>query len=646
MCMRFLFLMLFFFCITASGQVILSGKKSVVANSEDTLVVDSGRKDSLAVFKPTIDDYHYFTRFSERKIFDTSFALERSYQFTQYNNRDNFGKIQFANAGSGFQTLQYNFNPEQTLSLLPTNKSYGILGINDVRYYDVKTPTTTFVYHNTMGNGGELQSTYTQNIGKSFNFALEYLGLRSQGLYKRSLAANNNTVFSAHFLSKDGKYEAFAHFLHQNVNNEENGGISDLDIFLSGDSRFKNRLNLAVNLQNSDSRFAYRRYYFSQEFRPFSSGKFPFKIRHTLYHQGNKYYFNQATLEPYYQALSPVLVGASLDAKKFSKNLSNTISILFDKEKFKLEGGVRYQNIKFGLDNVASGIYPGFPKTYQENRLGVVGKLQMKLWNTFDLLSDAEYSNGKILGNEIRVENTASFTPIPDYKAEVSLNFYSAAPSFNYLLNYSPYQTFNYDYSGFQNQNILEMGGKVNLKYLKSNLFATYYRIDHLAYFDMFQQPQQAVSGTNISQIGGEATLDFHKFHLNTRVLFQSTLTNTSLFPTPHFVGRFNLYYQDKVFKKAAEIQTGIKAYYFTKFASREFLPMLNEFILPNDKSYSIGGQPIVDVYFNFRVKRMFFYIEGQQVTTTFMQNKSYTAPYYPIYDFRLNLGIVWYLFH
>jgi hypothetical protein len=32
-----------------------------------------------------------------------------------------------------------------------------------------------------MKQGAALNSTYTQNIGKNFNFAVEYMGLRSQG---------------------------------------------------------------------------------------------------------------------------------------------------------------------------------------------------------------------------------------------------------------------------------------------------------------------------------------------------------------------------------------------------------------------------------------------------------------------------------
>ena len=129
------------------------------------------------------------------------------------------------------------------------------------------------------------------------------------------------------------------------------------------------------------------------------------------------------------------------------------------------------------------------------------------------------------------------------------------------------------------------------------------------------------------------------------RLHFQHNLSENALFPSPKFIGRANLYYKTSAFKKAAEIMGGIKLYYFTKFASREYAPILNEFILPTN-GYNIGGKPIVEAYFNMKVKRMQIYLEGQNISTTFAKNKAFTAPYYPLYDFRLNIGIIWYLFH
>ena len=646
--MKYILFILFSLSFVARAQVVNKADVKSQPKKEDTLVIDSGKKDSLKIFKPTINDYQYQTQFSEKKVFDTVMTFDKTYIFSQQNNKDNFGRIQPANIGSGFNPLVFEVNDEQNLSLLPSNKSYMIIGANDVKYYDVKTPTASFVYHNAMRNGAALKSTYTQNIGKRFNFALEYMGLRSQGLYRNSLAANNNTLFSGHYVSKSGNYELFAHYLHQNVNNQESGGITEDNLFQSGDSNYSNRQNAQVSLASSSSQFSYRRYYLSHQLTPFNAEKFPFSIRHTISHQGNKYYYNQTTPETYwYDAPTDLVNGFPLTTKKYSENFSNTVSLIFNNEKFKLDAGVRYQIIKFGVTDIAS-INNGFPfpNELKENRIGAVGNLQVKLWDKIQLNSFLEFSNGSQFKSYLKTTNNLKFEPVKDYFVNAKVNFQSAYPSFNYLLNTSVYNNFNYYLENAKNQSVMEVGGSINLKWFKTEIFANYFRIDNYTYFDSNGSPKQSDNSVNISQIGGDATFSFNKFHLNTRLHFQNTLTNKELLPLPGFVGRANFFYQTQAFKKAAEIQAGVKVYYFSKFASREYFPILNEYILPRADSFSIGGQPIADVYINMKVKKMFFFIEGQQIGTVISNNKAYAFPHYPVYDFRLNIGIVWYLFN
>lgn len=645
--MKYILLIILFFGSLYNAQVIVNKTDSnrLEKKLSDTVVIDSGKKDSLKIFKPTIQDYQYQTQYSEKKIFDTVMTFDKTTVFSQYNNRDNFGRVQFANIGAGFNPLSYDLDAEQNLSLLPSNKSYGILGADEIRYYDVKTPTATFIYHTAMRNGAALQSTYTQNIGKRFNFALEYMGLRSQGMYRNSLAANNNTLFSGHYVSKSGNYELFAHYLHQNVNNQENGGIVDDDLFQSGNSE-SNKWNAQVNLDGSSSQYSYRRYYLSHQFTPFNSEKFPFRIRHTLFNQGNKYYYNQSTVEDYwYTTASEIVTGFSPSTRKYSNNLSNTVSLVLDNEKFKLDAGVRYQMLKFGLNEINLPLVD-VPAELKENRLGAVGNLQVKLFDKFQLNSFLEFSKGSQFGNYLKTTNNVKFEPIKDYFVNAKVNFQSVYPSFNYLANSSAYRRFNYYLQDAKNQSVTEIGGSINLKWFKSELFANYFRIDNYTYFDSSAAPRQSENSLNISQIGGDATFSFSKFHLNTRVQFQSALSNKELLPMPSFIGRANFFFQSQAFKNAAEIQAGIKVYYFSKFASREYFPILNEYILPTDDSFSIGGQPIADLYINMKVKKMFFFIEGQQMGTLISYNKAYAFPHYPVYDFRLNIGIVWYLFN
>ena len=281
----------------------------------------------------------------------------------------------------------------------------------------------------------------------------------------------------------------------------------------------------------------------------------------------------------------------------------------------------------------------------KENRIGIIGNIALKVWNKFDLNSSLEISNGTKLGNYINSKNQITFEPIKDYFLNAYLNIKSSVPSFNYLLNASFYEDYNYSFTDFKNQNILNLGADIQLKWFNTRLFLNYFRIDQMAYFNTDKTPQQSSSPVNISQIGGEATFNYGKFHLNTKLHFQSVMNNKELLPLPSFIGRANVYYQNKIFRKAAEIQTGIKVYYFSKFTSREYFPILNEFVLSSN-SNNIGGQPIADAYINLKVKRMLIYAEAQHFNASLTKNKSFAAPFYPIADFRLNLGIVWYLFH
>ena len=630
-------------CLFFYAQILKKTDKNIVTE-KDSIVVDSGKKDSLKIFKPTINDYLFQTQFSEKKVFDTVFSIDKDYQFTQYNNRDNFGKIQFANIGSGFQDLVFGLNKEQNLSVLPNKKSYFILGKDDIKYYDVKTPTTSFIYHTAMQQGAALQSTYTQNVGKNFNFAVEYMGLRSLGFYRRELAASNSFIFSAHFNSKNERYKFFTHYIHQNVNNEENGGISDLSLFLGDNSDFKNRQNLPVNLTSTESRFSSRRYYFSQEFQFVNSEKYPFKIRHTFSQQTNKYRYIQNGTESYYK--KTLLEDFDTYAYKFSSNFSNTVTLLFDKPTFKLEAGVRYQKINLGTDReLPSTVGVSIPLDNKENRLGAVGNLEIKLFDKIDLKSALEYSNGSTFGNFLLSENNLKFTVFQDYILDAHVNLQTSKPSFNYLINPSFYKEFNYNFLNAKNENSLEIGGKINLKWFDTSLFGNYFRIDNYTYIGSDKLPKQSASSLNISQIGGETTFKYWKLNFNAKLLFQSALSEKELYPMPNFVGRINAFYQTKAFKNAAEIQTGVKVYYFSEFKSRDYFPVLNEFV-SSTNPFTIGGKPIADAYFNMKVKRMMVYAQAQHFNTTFMKNKSFAAPYFPIYDFRLNLGIVWYLIH
>jgi hypothetical protein len=72
------------------------------------------------------------------------------------------------------------------------------------------------------------------------------------------------------------------------------------------------------------------------------------------------------------------VTGAPLTSKKYSDNFSNTVSLVWDNEKFKLDAGLRYQMLKFGSNEITLPILV-IPTEIKESRIGAVGNLQIKL---------------------------------------------------------------------------------------------------------------------------------------------------------------------------------------------------------------------------------------------------------------------------
>lgn len=80
--MKYILFIFSFFSFAAQAQIVDKAEvKNPPVKKEDTLVIDSGKKDSLKIFKPTIEDYQFQTQFSEKKVFDTVMTFDKTHIF-------------------------------------------------------------------------------------------------------------------------------------------------------------------------------------------------------------------------------------------------------------------------------------------------------------------------------------------------------------------------------------------------------------------------------------------------------------------------------------------------------------------------------------------------------------------------------------
>jgi len=189
--MRYLLgvLLLFFFLQKTQAQIDPNNPEAI----QDSLQEFGKREvanDSLKVHTPVISDYKYWRQGDiSPTVVDTALTVESFYR-QNFTHKDVFVKMYFPNFGQTFNPLEYE-ESRNRIHLLPTGKSFNYLFPEDVRYYDVKTPTTEFLFENGLREGQYLSTTFTHNLTPQLNYSVRYRGLRSMGRYQNNLAANN-----------------------------------------------------------------------------------------------------------------------------------------------------------------------------------------------------------------------------------------------------------------------------------------------------------------------------------------------------------------------------------------------------------------------------------------------------------------------
>ncbi len=611
--------------------------------------------DSLEIHHPTIQDYKYWTeRNSQLEIIDTTLTIESFYN-QNFTQKDVFGKMFFPNFGQTFNPLEYEErNPR--VQLLPTGKSFNYLYPEDIKYYDVKTPTTEFIYENGLREGQYLSTTFTHNLTPQLNYSVRYRGLRSAGRYQNNFASNNAFIAAISYRSKNERFKLWTHFISQNIDNEENGGIQDLNQFINDDSlRTTNRQNILVNLDYTDTEFDARRFHLGASYGLFGKPKSdslgtrtPLRIKNVFSYEKQKYLHKENQAEDYYQ--SAVFTDMGRRNLKSFETLQNTSTLEFTwGERLLLEAGFRYENVKlYSPDALTQGLV-NIPKQLDDQLLGGIAKLYFDWNEKIKLNADAEFKSGEFFKSQYNINAVLDIQPIEGYHIIGGILAQSAYPSLNVIYNQSFYKDFNYYNSSFENTNTQKLFGKIDLDKLKTDVEATLYNIEKYVYIAPDFRPRQLDGSISLFQIKANNLLTYKKFNLRTTVQYQKVTQNEAFLPLPDLIARASLYWQSKVFDNKAEVQIGFNAAYFTEFESREFFPVINEFMLQRSDTpmgiQKIGGFPMLDFFLNIKVDRMRIYLRADHFNTFWGENNYYSAPYTPFRDFKIQMGVKWYLF-
>jgi len=614
------------------------------------------QSDSLNTFSTTTVTLSGQTKYTDYKIIshkrdttyvDTTLTLQKEYKFN-YLRKDLFESLEFHNQGQAVNNLGYRFNnvyrfPDIGFSA----KQASYLDIEDIKYYEVPTPTSEVLYRTGLQQGQVLDALFSLNFSRRLNVSLSYKGLRSLGAYRRALVSNGNFRSSFQYRTKKNQYEVKGHLTSQDFFHQENGGLTaeSLANFREDDPNFSTRARLDVNLINAESQFDGRRIYIAQSYKLLSvkdsinNKDFSnLKIGHVLTNENKTYEFIQGTLTPDF--FGTANSSNPRDKKATSKITNNELNLEFNSKyvlgKFKAKTNIT--SYSYGYDTILNSNSTLSRLKIAGNAVSFGADWNAKIKN-FQLNADASITpgNGRLSGNFLKGEAVYEKDSVFSIKGTLLLS--SKLPNFNTLLHQSEYDAFNWDNNGiFSNVNTRDIGFDVKSKWLNASLNFT--NLDNYTYFDEASKPQQFTDQVAYLKVKVNREFRLGKFALDNTLMYQNVSSGSSVFRVPEFVTRNTFYYTDYWFKgKPMLVNIGVTFKYFTKYNANAYNPLLAEFRIQNEEQI---GFPTVDVFLNAQVRRTRLYFKVDNATSSLTDRNYFSAPNYPYRDLTIRFGLVW----
>jgi len=613
-------------------------------NRENDALKNTGDINVILSGKTSYTDYKIFSHKRDTTYIDTTLTIKKDYQFN-YLRTDNFELLAFHNQGQTFTNLGYDYS---NLKLFPdigfTAKQFSYLDIDEIKYYEVPTPTTQITYRTGLQQGQVLDAIFTLNFSRRLNVSLSYKGLRSLGAYRRSLASHGNFRGTFQYRTKKNQYEIRGHLTRQDFFNQESGGLpeSEIEKFQSNDENYLTRARLDVNLNDAENQFDGNRIYLEHSYKLLANkdtiNKKDFsnlKVGHVFTNENKEYGFSQPTNSSIFGNTSDS--GATKDNAKHTFS-NNELNLEFNSKYVlgKIKAKVNITNYSYGYDTILNS-NSTISKVKLEGKIISFGADWNAKIKNFQLNASGTLNpgNGILSGNFLKGE--AFYKKDSLFEIKASLLISSKSSNFNTLLHQSKFDDYNWQ-NDFSSVNTRDLGVQFRSKWINSSLNFT--NIDNYTFFNENNQPEQFLNQIVYLKVKVNREFRYKKFALDNTLMYQNVSSGSTVFRVPEMVTRNTLYYKDYWFKgKPMMVNIGATFNYFSKYKANAYNPLLAEFTLQNSQEI---GFPSVDVFFNAQVRRTRLYFKVDNVTSGFTEKNYFSAPNYPYRDFTIRFGLVW----
>lgn len=642
--MKYLFIVLFL-CISSIG--FSQGKDDLkIRKKQDS---KSGQPKQL---KATYNQYRIITLQKDTTYVDTSLTIKKEYEYN-YLRKDIFGLLPFANEGQTYTVLDFGLKKIQAFPEIGfSGKQFNYLSVNDINYYSVATPVTELYFKTVMEQGQSLDAFITVNTSERLNMSIAFKGLRSLGNFVNQLSSTGNFRFTTSYNTLDKRYYLNFHFTGQDFLNGENGGITTLEDFESGDAAFDNRARLEVFLKDAKSFMKGKRIFFDHNYRINKKrGNNNLLLTHQFNYENKFFEYNQQTVQ---STVGNTVINRFGDSYATSNiNDQTRYNRMYNKV------GAIYENELLGKFHFFA---EDFRYNYYYDRVLILdsGPIPSVLQDEINTVGGQyEYRKNKWNG-QFSYSNSISNQPMSNVEAKLNYKLndknefffqyqlVSKIPDQIYNLYQSSYVNYNW-FNDFKNEKINNLEATAKTQWVTLSMQASSIK-DHL-YFsnDATNSLQQLITpkqyDKTINYLSFKASREFKwwKLALDNTLLFQQVDQEEPILNVPKIVTRNSLYFTDYFFKRALYLQTGFIFNYFTKYYINDYNPVTVESFVQSERK--VGDFPMLDFFVNARIRQTRIFFKLEHFNSRLTGNTFYTAPNYPYRDFMIRFGLVWNFF-
>jgi hypothetical protein len=533
----------------------------------------------------------------------------------------------------------------------------------------VPTPLTELFFRTTLEQGQLSDALISVNTSPQFNFAVAYRGMRSLGKYVNQRSNAEAFRISLTYQTENERYKAKAHYVSQNLGNQENGGITaeGIALFESGDPDFIERSVLDVRLKSAENSLKGKRSFLEHHFALVQSNEdsgSSWTIGHQIMDETKTYIYTDSSNSAYfggrvYNTTINDRVRWKIFSNKFETKLINPLL-------GELTAGVVYSNIDYFFEVPEGTPEEVLPLALETNQ-GFLNADYLFKWRGFDLTA---HFNKTILGD--RLSDEVSVQGKISLKNEIffegKLSFINKSPNLNFIRYRSNYAAYNWHNENLENEKITNLSA--TLSHPKwGSISGWLQRLDNFTYYNqlfaeveagaeppllenqLFTEVVQSADPITYLKLRYQSHYTLGKFALTNTAQYQKVMndnpsievTEAQVINVPEWNLRSTISFSSDAFKKALFFQAGITGHYFTRYYADQYNPLLGDFI--RQDRHTIGEYPRIDVFVNAKIKQTRIYFKYEHVNSSFTGYDFYSAVGYPYRDRIIRFGVVWNFF-